>query len=153
MAVLAGDAGGTKTILALVEGEELDFKVVAEKQYASAEFPGRTPIVRRFLNAHGATAEAACFGVPGAVRDGECRTPNLPWFLSETDLAATTDIPRVQLVNDFVVAAADPTGLTRDQTNDAARAAVDAAARAAQVISGCIEPISAHTATARIRGG
>lgn len=105
MAVLAGDAGGTKTILALVEGEEHDFKVVAEKQYASAEFPGLTPIVRRFLNAHGATAEAACFGVPGAVRDGECRTPNLPWFLSETDLAATTGIPRVQLVNDFVAAA------------------------------------------------
>ncbi|MCU0292084.1 MAG: glucokinase [Thermoanaerobaculaceae bacterium] len=106
MAVLAGDAGGTKTILALVEGEAHDFRVVAEQRYASGEFPGLAPIVRRFLHAHGATAEAACFGVPGAVRDGECRTPNLPWFLSEAELATATGIPHVQLVNDFVAAAA-----------------------------------------------
>lgn len=114
MAVLAGDAGGTKTILALVEGEEHDFQVVAEQQYASAEFPGLAPIVRRFLGAHGTAAEAACFGVPGAVREGECRTPNLPWFLSETELATATGIPHVRLVNDFVAAASGVVALPPD---------------------------------------
>lgn len=106
MAVLAGDAGGTKTILALVEGEEHDFRVVAEEQYASSEYAGLAPIVRRFLDSHDAAADAACFGVPGAVSKGECSTPNLPWFLSEDELQRATGVPRVRLVNDFAVAAA-----------------------------------------------
>ncbi|HPC83595.1 MAG TPA: glucokinase [Thermoanaerobaculaceae bacterium] len=106
MTVLAGDAGGTKTILALVEGEEHDFRIVAEERFASAEYPGLAPIVRRFLEAHEATVEAACFGVPGAVRHGECGTPNLPWFLSESELESATGVPHVRLVNDFAAAAA-----------------------------------------------
>lgn len=106
MAVLAGDAGGTKTILALVEGEEHDFRIVAEEQYASTEYAGLAPIVERFLDSHDATASAACFGVPGAVSQGECSTPNLPWFLSEDALQKATGVPRVRLVNDFVAAAA-----------------------------------------------
>lgn len=114
MAVLAGDAGGTKTILALVEGEEHDFRIVAEEQYASADFPDLAAIVRRFLDARGATASAACFGVPGAVSKGECRTPNLPWRLSEHELQRATGVPRVQLVNDFVAAAAGVLVLSPD---------------------------------------
>lgn len=106
MPVLAGDAGGTKTILALVEGEEHDFRIVAEEQFPSREFPGLGPIVRRFLQNHAAAPDAACFGVPGAVRHGECSTPNLPWFLSENELQEATGIPKTLLINDFVAAAA-----------------------------------------------
>ncbi|HPW55983.1 MAG: glucokinase [Thermoanaerobaculaceae bacterium] len=105
MTVLAGDAGGTKTILALVEGEEHDFRFVAEERYPSNEYAGLAPIVRRFLDSHGAVVEAACFGVPGAVSNGECSTPNLPWFLSEDELQKVTGIPRVKLINDFAAAA------------------------------------------------
>lgn len=105
MAVLAGDAGGTKTILALIEGEEHDFRIVAEERYASAEFAGLAPIVRRFLDTCDAKADAACFGVPGAVSKGECNTPNLPWYLSEEELQHSTGVPHVRLVNDFVAAA------------------------------------------------
>lgn len=105
MAVLAGDAGGTKTILALVEGTEHDFRIVAEEQFPSAESPGLEAIVQRFLAGCPVRPDAACFGVPGAVIKGECRTPNLPWLLSEPELQRTTGVPRVQLVNDFAAAA------------------------------------------------
>jgi glucokinase len=106
MRVLAGDAGGTKTILAVVEGEQASFRIVAEQRFPSRDFPGLAPMISRFLETAGQSVDSACIGVPGAVVDGTCRTPNIPWALSERELQAQTEIPIVELVNDFVVAAA-----------------------------------------------
>ena len=44
----------------------------------------------------------AHLAVPGAVIDGRCHTPNLPWELDEGELQTSTGIPRVILLNDFV---------------------------------------------------
>jgi glucokinase len=105
MAVLAGDVGGTKTLLALVESEGGGVRVLNERRYESAAHPGLAPIVSEFVAATGASVAAACFGVPGAVAGGACRTPNLPWVLGEREIAAATGIAQVRLVNDFAAAA------------------------------------------------
>jgi glucokinase len=44
---------------------------------------------------------AGCFGVAGAVIEGQCRTTNLPWFLDEKELAGVLGAPRVKLLNDL----------------------------------------------------
>jgi glucokinase len=103
--VLAGDVGGTKTLLALVDPSGGSVLTSRETSYPSASYPGLAPIVREFLQGVQERVGAACFGVPGPVINGECRTPNLPWFLSERDLARDTQLPRVRLINDFAAAA------------------------------------------------
>ena len=44
---------------------------------------------------------AACFGVPGPVRDGRLRLTNLPWTLDSRELAAELGIEHVFLINDL----------------------------------------------------
>ena len=44
---------------------------------------------------------AACFGVPGPVRDGRLRLTNLPWTLDSRELAADLKIDYVFLINDL----------------------------------------------------
>ena len=105
MTVLAGDIGGTKCLLALVEREGSGVRLLQERRFDSTAYPGLAPIVAEFLASAAAAVESACFGVPGAVVAGECRTPNLPWVIRETELAAAGGIGRVRLVNDFAAAA------------------------------------------------
>jgi glucokinase len=105
MTVLAGDVGGTKTLLALVERDGTGIRLLHERRFGSAAYPGLAPIVAEFIAASAATVESACFGVPGAVAAGECRTPNLPWVIRAVELAAASGIARVRLVNDFAAAA------------------------------------------------
>jgi glucokinase len=105
MPVLAGDVGGTKSLLALVETEGEGLRIQAEKRFESPSYSGLAPIVQAFLEDTGARVDAACFGVPGAVIDGTCRTPNLPWVIREADIAEATGVSRVRLINDFAAAA------------------------------------------------
>ena len=103
--VLAGDVGGTKTLLALAEPQGAGVRVLQEERYRSGEYAGLAEIVSEFLARVRTPVAAACFGVPGAVLDGSCTTPNLPWVLTERDLAAATGVPAVRLINDIAAAA------------------------------------------------
>ena len=105
MAVLAGDVGGTKTLLALVEPHGGGVRLLHERRFDSPAHPGLAPIVAEFLRDAAGPVAAACFGAPGAVVDGACTTPNLPWVIREAELAAATGIPHVRLINDFAAAA------------------------------------------------
>ena len=46
-------------------------------------------------------AHAACFGVPGPVRNGRLRLTNLPWTLDSRELSLHLDIHHVFLINDL----------------------------------------------------
>jgi glucokinase len=99
---LAGDLGGTKTVLGLFEGVNDRLTPVAEATYASHEFASFDDLLRRFTSAHaGAGVDAACFGVAGTVVDGRSHTTNLPWTLDERALARQTGVARVKLINDL----------------------------------------------------
>src|SRR5690606_13488500 len=63
-------------------------------------------IIRTFLDQHQVSGvQTACFGVPGAVINGECTTTNLPWTIRESDLKATFGLRRARLLNDLQAAA------------------------------------------------
>jgi glucokinase len=89
--ILAGDTGGTKTVLALFEGQTM----ARQEVFKAAEHSSLEEIVDRFV--HG---EAACFGVAGPVVDGTAKITNLPWTISAAALASRLGA-RVQLLNDL----------------------------------------------------
>ncbi len=99
--ILAGDIGGTKTILGLFERSGGGVALVREHTYASAAAPSLEAMIADFLGAGGAAnVEAACFGVAGAVLGGKVKLTNLPWTASRDGVAAMLPGARVALVND-----------------------------------------------------
>jgi glucokinase len=97
--ILAGDVGGTKVHLALYDFIDGKLEYTRDKQYPAKQYSGLEEIVKEFLGAEKATA--ACFGVPGPVRDGRLRLTNLPWTLDSRELAAGLAIDHVFLINDL----------------------------------------------------
>jgi glucokinase len=97
--ILAGDVGGTKVHLALYDFINGKLEYTRDEQYPAREYSGLEEIVKEFLGADQVTA--ACFGVPGPVRDGRLRLTNLPWTLDSRELAAGLVIDHVFLINDL----------------------------------------------------
>jgi glucokinase len=101
MKVLAGDVGGTKTALTLYESDAAgEFRTLHERVYASAEHPSLLAVLNDFLPSAAVAVDAAVFSVAGPVQAGVCTTTNLPWVISEAELARELKIP-VALINDF----------------------------------------------------
>jgi glucokinase len=104
--ILAGDVGGTKTVLALFDEAGGELCPIHEATFPSKDFGSLEEILGRFL--HGEPdrrPRTACFGVAGAVIDGKCKTTNLPWELDERELAQSIGAPRAKLLNDLEAAA------------------------------------------------
>jgi glucokinase len=97
--ILAGDVGGTKVDLALYDFTQGKLTATREKVYKAKDYSGLEVIVKEFLGS--ATATAACFGVPGPVRDGRLRLTNLPWTLDSRELSIGLGIQHVFLINDL----------------------------------------------------
>jgi glucokinase len=97
--ILAGDVGGTKVHLALYDFTNGKLTYNRDEKYPAKEFSGLEEIVKQFVGAEKITA--ACFGVPGPVRDGRLRLTNLPWTLDSRDLSASCNIQHVFLINDL----------------------------------------------------
>ena len=107
MFLLAGDIGGTKTILRLVEVTEVTltektFKTVKDAQYVSANFPDLVPMVQEFLGQDKyIKPQLACFAIAGPVINNTCNLTNLNWVLETERLEIELDIPKISLLNDF----------------------------------------------------
>ncbi len=108
--VIAGDIGGTKTLMQLVAFDpRVSYprgEVLAETRYTSREHPDLRSIVRAFRAEIGEQAVyAACLGVAGPVQDlgdhQHARLTNLPWEPDSRQLAEVLGIGRVRLINDF----------------------------------------------------
>jgi glucokinase len=97
--ILAGDVGGTKVHLALYDFIDGKLEYHKDKQFPAKQYTGLEEIVKEFLGAEQATA--ACFGVPGPVRNGCLRLTNLPWTLDSRELSAGLGIQHVFLINDL----------------------------------------------------
>jgi glucokinase len=97
--ILAGDVGGTKVDLGLYDFTNGKLEFTRDKVYPARNYSGLEEIVREFLGADKVTA--ACFGVPGPVRDGRLRLTNLPWTLDSRELATSLGIQHVFLINDL----------------------------------------------------
>jgi len=97
--ILAGDVGGTKVHLALYDFSNGKLDYTRDQRFPAKGYSGLEAIVREFLGADKVTA--ACFGVPGPVRDGRLRLTNLPWTLDSRELSSSLGIDHVFLINDL----------------------------------------------------
>jgi glucokinase len=121
--LLAGDIGGTKTLLQLVEiddREQLHSRM--EKSYPSKEHDDLVPIVQIFLSeaqsslARDIKIASACFAIAGAVMDRASSLPNLGWELTIDRLEQQLQISQVELINDFAAIGYGIPRLTQDDT-------------------------------------
>jgi glucokinase len=104
--ILAGDIGGTKTVLALFEPEGDSLRLVHDATFSSRAHATFDSILVEFLTSDSKpNIHSGCFGVAGAVIEGRCHTTNLPWDLDEKDLARVIGAPRAKLLNDLEAAA------------------------------------------------
>jgi glucokinase len=111
--ILAGDVGGTKVDLGLYDFINGKLKINRDKVFKAKDYPGLEVIVKEFLG--GDKVTAACFGVPGPVRDGRLRLTNLPWTLDSRELSAGLGIQHVFLINDLEANGYGIAELTPDQ--------------------------------------
>jgi glucokinase len=105
MRIIAGDIGGTKTLLQLIEIEGAAQTVIAEKRFASGGYATFDDLLREFLGASGAGIDAACFAVAGPVIENRAEVTNLKWLMERAALESAFAIPRVALINDFYAVA------------------------------------------------
>jgi glucokinase len=102
--ILAGDVGGTKVHLALYDFEHGKLIHVRDEKFPAHAFDGLGQVVMKFLtegNETGSEVTAACFGVPGPVRDGRLKLTNLPWVLDARELSLALNIEHLFLINDL----------------------------------------------------
>ncbi len=115
--ILAGDVGGTKTNVALLEtdGRKVG-AVVAQRKFPSAGYDSLERIVAEFLAAEGhPRLTHACFGVAGPVMDGRVDATNLKWDVSAAALTDVLGIARVCIINDLEATAHGIQTLAPDQ--------------------------------------
>jgi len=96
--ILAGDVGGTKTTLAIFDGERL----IREATVASRAYESLEAVIAQFLDAvPRAVISAVGIGIAGPVVGGRSTTTNLPWRVDERTLSAAAGGAPVKLINDL----------------------------------------------------
>jgi glucokinase len=100
--LLAGDIGGTKTILALYTHEEGPRNPIAQFTYPSTQYESLEVVVREFKTQTRAGIERATFAVAGPVLAGKAQVTNLPWRMEESQLREVLELTSVKLINDLV---------------------------------------------------
>jgi glucokinase len=114
--ILAGDIGGTKTVIAHYDESNGSLRQLRVATFKSKHYPSLEVILSEFLkDSPGLSLRAGCFGVAGAVLEGKSRITNLPWQLDEQTLAQATGVPRVKLLNDLEAAAYGMLHLSPDE--------------------------------------
>lgn len=125
--LLAGDIGGTKTILRLVNSENPkkvknlpEQTTLYEKSYPSQNYDDLVPIVREFLKEakqeleQEITIKNGCFGIAGPVVNNASELTNLSWSLTSDRLEKQLSLERVNLINDFAAIGYGILGLEKD---------------------------------------
>jgi glucokinase len=115
---LAGDVGGTHIRLGRFRlGASGRLESAGEMaNYRSLDFPDLATAAVEYVG--GERLAAACFGIPGPVRNNQATTPNLPWPELDGDaIGARLGLPagRSLLVNDLAAAAAGLDDLAPEQ--------------------------------------
>lgn len=110
--ILAGDIGGTKTILAFFACDEERVVPVNERVFPSKQYGYFIEVLQEFLKDRRPEVRIACFGVAGPVIDGRCEATNLPWTVDAGQISQHFGIASVSLLNDLEATAYGILGFT-----------------------------------------
>jgi glucokinase len=113
--IVAGDIGGTKTVIALYERTTSGLRQVSEHVYPSAKYDSLEAILSEFTRDQpGLELENACFGIAGAVIEGRVHATNLNWDVTESALEKMLKC-HVRLLNDLQATAYGVRYLAKDE--------------------------------------
>jgi glucokinase len=102
--LLAGDIGGTKTLLGVFASSPDRPRSVEVGEFVTLEYDALEPMIREFLAAQNIDPrqiEAACFGVAGAVTEQVARLTNVPWLVNASAIEEAFPFKRVRIINDL----------------------------------------------------
>lgn len=102
---LAGDIGGTKTILALYTREAGPDHPFDREVFLSRDFSSLEQIIQAYLAKRHTSISEACFGVAGPVKDERVQATNLPWVIETNNLTANLNSSKIWLLNDLIATA------------------------------------------------
>ena len=103
---LAGDLGGTKTLLAIYSDQNGKLKQEHVQRYVSAEWTSLDSMLKHFLQTRpdaNSKPQTSCFAVAGPVKNRAAELTNLGWSISQESLQQSAGLEQVELVNDFAV--------------------------------------------------
>jgi glucokinase len=117
--LLAGDIGGTKTLLGLFSPDPERPTPIEIGEFVTLEYDGLEPILREFLGAWKVDPRALaaiCIGVAGAVTDQVARLTNVPWLVDGEAFGTSLGFRRTLVVNDLEALAYAVPILEADET-------------------------------------
>jgi glucokinase len=102
--LLAGDIGGTKTLLGLFSPAPDRPQAIEVGEFTTLEYDGLEAMVHEFLRGRNLEARqivAASFGVAGAVTSQVARLTNVPWVVDGAAVRAAFRFRNVRVINDL----------------------------------------------------
>ena len=105
MTFIAGDLGGTKTLLAVYEWNPNPKKVYQSK-FLSNNWSSFYEMLSHFLKGIPSNIQKpthGCIAVAGPVVKGSSKITNLNWHINERRICKLAHLERLELINDFAV--------------------------------------------------
>src|SRR5580765_5726875 len=102
--ILAGDIGGTKTLLGMFDAAPARPRPMLVRSFGTLDYDDLASMIAEFLKAGDTAAGAidrACFGVAGPVMDEAAQLTNVPWRVDARRVAGAFGFRRVSLLNDL----------------------------------------------------
>jgi glucokinase len=102
--ILAGDVGGTKTLLGLFSPSNERPSPIEVGEFVTLDYDGLEPMIREFIRAWKVEPRhlhATCIGVAGAITSQVARMTNVPWVVDGAAVAERTGLTPVRIVNDL----------------------------------------------------
>ncbi len=102
--LLAGDIGGTKTLLGIFAPSPERPRAIEVGEFVTLDYDSLEPMVREFLQAQNIEPrriDAVCFGVAGAVTEQVARLTNVPWLVDGPAFAQAFGFKRLRVLNDL----------------------------------------------------
>lgn len=135
--MIAGDVGGTKTLLGLFEPSARRPIARATRSYETTSFSSFIEILDEFVREmRSGPIRAAAFGVAGPVVHDNAKLTNIGWNVSAADIRTRLDTPHVRLLNDLEATARSIEILSHDEVFVLQQGIENAEAGAAVIAAG-----------------
>ena len=138
LVLLAGDIGGTKTLLGLFERVPRRPERVVSRSYRTNDFSSFGEVFGAFTKDVGTpfVVDAAVAGVAGPVVGDAARLTHIKWNVSAAEIAAQFDTPHVRLLNDLEAMAIGASVLGPEEVVELQRGAARDDGNAAVIAAG-----------------
>jgi glucokinase len=99
--ILAGDVGGTKTVLGVATSTDGTIEIVREETFGNDDYASFGDLLDDFLAGDRLMLDAVCLAVAGPVIGGRVAMTNLPWEIEARGLGERLGTTRTHLLNDL----------------------------------------------------